>query len=320
MLFRLVFPFIFAIFISYLINPGVEHFEKVGLTRTKGILFVYVLLLCALTSGFIILTPHLASNIDELTKTLPEIATMYKEKVKESFELIIQSGLPSDLQKTLYLELSESIKALEIFIVDYLKQMVVKSVYLIPSLIGLFISFIISFYLLKDINVIKRFIFSLSPTKYKKDISLVGGEINFVLKGFIQGQLIIAVIVGTLQIIALYIIGVNFPLFLGIIAGVLNIIPYFGPIIGAIPAVFIALSQSPTTALWTVLSFAVIQQLENAVISPRIIEGKLGLHPLTTIFIVLLGGELLGILGMILAVPIFAIIKIIFKRTVERIV
>jgi predicted PurR-regulated permease PerM len=320
MLFRIAFPFIFATLIAYLITPGVEYFEKIGMKRLSAIIFVYILLLTLSITSTVILAPQVIANINELTQTLPEIASMYNDKVSIIFEFIVESGLPPDMRNTLYNEMLRGVQSFEHLTLQYVKNIFLKSFSMFPLILGTFVAFIISFYLLKDISLFKTFIFSLSPSKYRNDISIIGKEIHHVLKGFIQGQLLISFIVGLLEIIGLTMIGVNFPFFLGVIGGIANIIPYFGPLLGALPAIFIALSQSGTKALLTILVFVVVQQIENAIISPRIIEGKLGLHPVTTIFIVLIGGELFGIKGMILSVPIFAISKIIFRRMIEKFV
>jgi predicted PurR-regulated permease PerM len=320
MLFRIAFPFILGTLIAYLINPGVEYFEKIGMKRFGAIIFVYILLLVMSISSIIILAPQIISNINELTQTLPDIASMYNDKVSVLFEFIVESELPPDIKNTLYTEMFRGVQSFEDLSIQYVKNIFLKSFSMFPLILGAFVGFIISFYYLKDISLFKSFIFSLTPSKYRNDISIVGKEIHQVLKGFIQGQMLISFMVGVLEIIGLSIIGVNFPFFLGMIGGIANIIPYFGPIIGAIPAIFIALSQSGTKALLTILVFVAVQQIENAIISPRIIEGKLGVHPVTTIFIILIGGEFFGIKGLILAVPIFAILKIIFRRTIEKIV
>jgi predicted PurR-regulated permease PerM len=310
----------FGTLIAYLITPGVEYFEKIGMKRLSAIIFVYILLLTLSISSAVILAPQVIANINELTQTLPEIASMYNDKVSIIFEFIVESGLPPDMRNTLYNEMLRGVQSFERLTLQYVKNIFLKSFSMFPLVLGTFVAFIISFYLLKDISLFKAFIFSLSPSKYRNDISIIGKEIHHVLKGFIQGQLLISFMVGLLEIIGLTMIGVDFPFFLGVIGGIANIIPYFGPLLGALPAIFIALSQSGTKALLTILVFVVVQQIENAIISPRIIEGKLGLHPVTTIFIVLIGGELLGLKGMIFSVPIFAISKIIFRRIIEKIV
>ena len=114
-------------------------------------------------------------------------------------------------------------------------------------------------------------------------------DIHRVALKFIQGQIIIAIIIGIIETIGLYIVGMPYAIFLGFIGGISNIIPYFGPYIGAVPAVVIALTISPWKALLVISVFVIVQQLDNIILTPKIIKGKLGLHPIITIMSVLVG-------------------------------
>jgi len=118
----------------------------------------------------------------------------------------------------------------------------------------------------------------------------------------------------------LILLRVKYPVILGVIGGITNVIPYFGPIIGAIPSVAVALLESPLKALWTIILFTVVQQIDNVIITPKIVEGRVGLHPVATILAVLIGGEFFGIIGMLVAVPVAAMLKIIITRIIEALV
>jgi len=179
---------------------------------------------------------------------------------------------------------------------------------------------IIAYYLMKDADFFREGFLSLFPRKWRNGIITTAREINAVVSNFIKGQLLTALIVGCLEAIGLLIIKVRYPVVLGFVGGIANIIPYFGPFIGAIPAVAVALLQSPAKVIWTIVVFTLIQQIDNNFISPKIIEGRLGLHPVTTILVVLVGGEFFGIFGMLVSVPAAAILKIILKRTIKAIV
>jgi len=128
---------------------------------------------------------------------------------------------------------------------------------------------------------------------------------------FIRGHLLVASMVGVLTSLGLALVGVKFYLLLGIIAGIADLIPYFGPIIGAIPAVGLALLNSSQQALYVLLVMVVVQQVENNLLSPKILGDSVGLHPVVVIFVLLAGGHLFGILGMLLAVPLTAILRIL---------
>ena len=138
----------------------------------------------------------------------------------------------------------------------------------------------------------------------------MAADIDRVLIEGIKGSILIAVVVGTLVGLSALILGVKFPLVIGLLAGVTNLIPFFGAFIGAIPAVLIAYSESWLLAVYQTIAIVVIQQIESNIITPRILGGKLGLHPLFIIFALLAGGNLYGIWGILFAVPVAAMIKV----------
>jgi predicted PurR-regulated permease PerM len=155
------------------------------------------------------------------------------------------------------------------------------------------------------------------PKGIRDQVINISRDIDNLLSRFIRGQLIIAMIVGVLSIIALVVLKVQFAFLIGTIAGVTNIIPYFGPIIGAIPAIIVALLDEPMKAIWVIIAFFIIQQTESAILSPKIVGESVGLHPVFVILVLLIGGELFGVIGLIFAIPIAASIKIILNHLVK---
>jgi predicted PurR-regulated permease PerM len=320
MFLNIVLPFILAIFFAYLIYPAVIHFENKGIKRHMSIIFVYAILISTFVAFFVILVPEILINLGDLVNTLPQIAGIYREKVDSLLNFVLKSGFPPEVKNVILSESLTSIRDFESKAICWFKCILMDSITFIPCLFSLLVSLIITYYILKDRDIFRDLFLSLVPLKYKKDFTIAGTEINSILKNFIQGQLITALIVGALETICLMIIGVKFPFILGVIGGLANIIPYFGPIIGAIPAVMVGLSQSMSIGFKSLLVFIIIQQIDNAFISPKIIEGKLGIHPISTILFVIIGGELFGITGMFLIVPVCASLKVILKRVIERIV
>lgn len=149
------------------------------------------------------------------------------------------------------------------------------------------------------------------PLSKRSELLQLWEEIDEVLINFIIGNLTVALLVGSCTAFGLAMIGMDFPLLLGIITGITNIIPYFGPVIGGIPAVLLALLKSQKLAFYVIIVIVVVQQLESNFISPKVLGKSVGLHPLIVIFILLAGGELGGIVGMLIAVPLTAVLKII---------
>jgi len=134
-----------------------------------------------------------------------------------------------------------------------------------------------------------------------------------VLSAYVRGQLLLMLFVGGMATIALLIIDVPFALLLGVIAGIFEALPFVGPILGAIPAVLVALLSDPASAIWVVVSFFAIQQVENLILVPRISGESVKLHPAMVMVVLVVGNELAGFLGMLVAVPITAVIRDVFK-------
>ena len=155
------------------------------------------------------------------------------------------------------------------------------------------------------------------PVKRLAKAKELGGEVDKVLGGFIKGQLTVAGFVGILTGMGCWIIGVPYSLTIGLVAGITNIIPYFGPWIGGVLPVILAFMESPIMALWVTMLIVVIQQVESAFLSPQIMSHSVGLHPLLVIFSVLFFGNMLGILGMIIGVPLMGLLKIALRYLKE---
>lgn len=171
---------------------------------------------------------------------------------------------------------------------------------------------IIAFYLLVDLPHIRRVVESLIPEDRKAEALVVGGRLNRTIGGYFRGQLLVASIVGILSGIGMAAIGLPFWIVVGVIAGVTNMIPMIGPWIGAIPAVVIALTMEDlSTAVWAAVILAVVQQIDNNWISPVIMQRAVKLHPAVVMLALLAGGTLLGFVGLLLAVPLVAVLKVI---------
>lgn len=313
-------PFFIAVIIAYIIYPLVIRFERKGMKRNLAIIIIYTFVALTLIFFSFYIMPHVLGNAKELFNTLPDITNKYKDMFNSYVSKIKTSNWPPEIKNIIFGEISSGSG----FIQSYASKAMKKFLSIVASSIFIFLnivlSMIIAYYFLKDIEGIKRSTLLLAPKKMRNDLIGVGREINAIITNFIHGQLLTALIVGILETIGLYIVRVKYPFILGAVGGIANLIPYFGPVLGAIPAVAIALLQSPTKALLTALVFVIVQQIDNAFISPKIIEGKLGLHPITTIIAVLVGGEFFGIIGMLIGVPIAAILKVILKRIIDLIV
>ena len=313
-------PFFIALIIAYLVNPLVNKLETKKVSRMVGILIIYISFTLLTVAIVIFLVPEVANNTEELMKTVPDITKKYQNMFNGMMSFIQSSNWPPEIKNAIFKEVQNGTVIAQEFAMNALKRSLSMIIEMVSMLLDFILAMIIAYYFIKDTGFFKKATLSLTPRRWRNGIIGTGREINLILTNFIRGQLITAIIVGVMEMIGLSLTGVKYPLVLGLVGGIANVIPYFGPFIGAIPAVAVALIQSPMTALWTIVVFTIVQQIDNAFISPKIIEGRLGLHPVTTILAVLVGGEFFGIIGMLVSVPLVAIGKAIIKRVVEAIV
>lgn len=313
-------PFFMAIIIAYLIKPFVLRLQKHHINAGVSILLVYLFFIFITGITVIFLVPELINNIRDLINTLPSITEDYKGMFDNLLSWIRSSKWPPEVKNAIFEQIQNGISIAQGFVGNSLKKALDMLIETVTIIYNLTLAAFIAYYLVKDGQKIRDKALSLTPRKWRDKLTKTGRDINKVMSSFIQGQLLDAFIVGILETIGLIIAGVKYPVVLGLVGGLSNIIPYFGPFIGVIPALAVSLTQSITKAVITIAIFVGVQQLDSSFISSKIIEGKLGMHPLTTIIVVLIGGEFFGIVGMLIAVPVAAIIKIIIKRIVEEIV
>lgn len=280
---------------------------------------VYIFFIAALAAAGIFFVPELALNTRELMETLPKLMGQY-EQIFNNFIFSINSSKWSEQVKgAIFNEIANVIEAVQKLLVNFLENGLDILVDIVRIIVDFTIAMVITYYVIKDGVKFKDYALLLLPRRWRASAIDLGKKISRILAGFIQGQLMTALIVGMLETMGLMLVGMKYPLILGMIGGMANIIPYFGPYIGVIPALAIALTISPLKAVWVAAVFILIQQVENNFISPKMIEGKLGLHPVATIFAVLVGGEFFGIAGMLLAVPVMAILRVLINKAVELI-
>lgn len=305
-----LYPFIIALFLAYLLNPAVEYVERKGLIRVWAITLVYAFLFGALLLFGITLVPLLIKELEHFAGEIPQMTNTGQQFI-ENFQSQYQNSV---LPFSLRIAFDKALLSLEGEVQTFIAAIVGGIINSVSYFIGIVISPVLAFYLLHDWNEIKAKLLLFLPGKFRYEIITVIRDIDKVLNGIIRGQLLIAMVVGILVSTGLYLLKVKFALLIGISAGILDIIPYFGAVIGATPAVTLALLESPVLAIKVIALFLVIHQLEGTVIGPKILGESVGLHPLSVIFFVFVGGELAGLAGMLLGVPFAAIVKVIIRH------
>jgi len=286
---------IFAVFITYLLF--------------LGIIFVLLFFIIPLViEQFKIFVVKIPSYIEGVTGFLNNFLKT-NSMLKNLGNIIGKESIPSNSKEITQNILSGfNLANINIF---QSATTVTKTVFNI--LLNFIIGPVLGFYILKDADIIASTFIKIIPPKYKNQFVILINKINNVFGKYVRAQLLVSLIVGTLYTIVLLILRVDFAVFLGFTAGILNIIPFLGPLIGAIPAALTALYITPLKALLVVLLFVAVQQIDNYFISPNIMKHQVGVHPGVIIFSLIAGGAIFGFLGLLLAVPTVAIIQEILR-------
>ena len=303
-------PFFIAIIISYLLNPIVSLLNERKVPRSIAVLLIYAAFIAATVVILINLIPMFIKQLTELNEHLPQFT-------KRAQALLSQVNENRHLPESVRTGINNSLIKMETGFSGWISRFIDG---LGSMLNAVFIAFIIpflAFYILKDFNVIQKTILASIPKKHRKHAVRLLGEIDETLGSYIRGQLLVCLIVGTFVWIGYWIIGLPYTLLFAIVVALTNIIPYLGPYLGAAPALLFAATLSWKMVLYVALVNWIVQLLEGNVISPQVVGKTLHMHPLTIIFALLIGGELAGVMGLILAVPVYAVAKVLVQYLVQ---
>lgn len=304
-------PFVVALVISYILNPIVTVLHKRKMPRTFAVLLIYTVFAAIITVVMLNLVPMLVKQTKELKEHYPRMtiqAQQWTEELQDNRFLppSIRAGMKRSLQKAEQL----------------ISTAIANAINGIGETINMiFMAFIIpflTFYMMKDFQLIEKAALAIVPPKHRGRTVELLEQVDRTLGNYIRGQLLVCLITGSLAYLGYWLIGLPYPLLLASFVAVFNIIPFIGPFLGAIPAILMGSTVSLKMALIVIGVNVVVQLLENNVVSPQVVGRTLQLHPLIVIFALLVGGELAGIVGLILAVPVFAIMKVIVQHFTSR--
>ncbi|AKL95238.1 hypothetical protein CACET_c17900 [Clostridium aceticum] len=321
LLFEIFGPFLFAIVLAYILNPIVHYLQRKGIERLWGVLLVYLTIFLVLFLFSITLIPRISEEIKNLIEVMPKYSNttydhLYDLYLKYNHNV---ESLPAELDGIKNL-LRLNIDRIQGFVFGLFTSITDTLLNIFSKVIGLVLIPILTFYFLKDADGFKKTMILLIPKSFRHEVLNIARDIDEVLGGFIRGQLTVAAFVGILTTGALLALRVEFAVLVGLIAGVANIIPYFGPVIGIVPGVIFALMDGPMKALWVIVAFTIIQQIESGIIAPKIVGKSVGIHPVFVILALIIGGRFFGVLGLLIAVPTAAIIKVLGRHLLNYVV
>ncbi len=306
-------PFVYGLVVSYLLNPAVNFLERKKIKRPLAILMVFVMIFLIISLVFMSFVPTLGNDVSVFVSELPNIFGFLERVIGE-----IQAGEITFVPEAWlgFIDFDQELARVSELVKQWFGQISTAILASTGTLLNIIMTPIITFYYLNDKKKILGAIKGWIPQRVENDLLGILKEVDLVLGGFIKGQLMVASFVGVLTGIGCAVIGVPYALTIGLVAGLTNIIPYFGPWIGGILPVVLALMHQPITALWVVIWILIVQQIESSFISPQVMSHSVGLHPLTVMFSVLFFGNVFGIVGMIIGVPLTGTIKVLSKYAI----
>ncbi len=308
-------PFVVSALLAYLFDPFADKLESWKLSRTLSVVIVFLVMILLVFIILLFLIPTLESQVSNLLTNLPyyfqwlseHISPWLKEKVGIETDLFNMAEVSSLLKlhwneaggmaKTVIASLSQS----GLILVSWMMNIV-----LIP---------VITFYLLRDWDILTARVGELIPRPVYPTINKLVTESNSVLSAFLRGQFSVMLALGVIYSVGLMIIGLDLSLLIGMGAGIVSFIPYLGAIVGMIVGVIMAIVQfgDLTIVVYVLIVFGVGQLLEGFVLTPLLVGDKIGLHPVAVIFAVLAGGQLFGFVGVLLGLPIAAIVMVLLR-------
>ncbi|MFD3449306.1 AI-2E family transporter [Microbacteriaceae bacterium 4G12] len=302
-------PFLIAYFIAYLLHPLIEKLHDKGMPRTLAILLIYVLFFGGVGYGVYKGIPVAMAQMQDMNENTPQFMAMY-----ETWTDGIQANI-ENFPEFISEKLKEVIIGIEGKVQQGLNKIISTARGILDSLLIIFLIPFMVFYILKDYGELYNIFWKLIPEKWRKGGQELAKEIDTSLGAYIRGQIFVCLVLAGLASLALWIIGMRYPLLLGIIIGVTDIIPYFGPILGAIPTLIIAATVSVNMLIKTAVALAVVQFVESNILSPYIVGKSVRMHPVVIMLSLLVGGEIGGIMGLILAVPVLAVVRTIVMHS-----
>ncbi len=300
-------PVLLAVVIVYLTLPLVELLEGRKVPRPVAIVIVYVFLVVVGSLSALYLLPPFLEEVDRLVANLPQQTYRIERVSADLHEQLRKMKLPGVIKSAA----DDATNRVESEVRGFARKTVETVMALLSKAYALILAPVIAYYITRDLDGLKMGFLNLVPLGSRAQALSLLKDVDMVLSGFFRGQLLVGLAVGGLSSLGLFLLGIPYALLIGLLAGLFDIIPYFGPIIGALPAVLLGLERTPLTAFWVVVMFIGVHQLEGAILSPRIIGDRVGLHPLVVIVAVLAGAELAGITGMLLGVPVVAVVRVL---------
>lgn len=307
-------PMAFAAGIVLLLEPAVKVFERLRIPRIVGALMALAVMIAVIVAVASLVWPTVQEQGAELIEQLPDLYVGVVDWLREVAlrldinidEFLSQQAIEEWLRDPANQETIQNL----LFGFGAGAGVVIRGVAETIAVIGL--APVLAVYILMDMNRFKANTLALTPPRFRSEVFYVGGEVGTAMGSFVRGQLLVAVLVGVGSSFGMWLIDLPFWLLIGIVAGFLNLVPFLGPFVGGALAALVALlNGDPWQAVWAVVIMIIVQQIDNHLITPMVQRARVNLSPLVIVLALIIGGALAGLLGVLVAIPVTAAVRIV---------
>lgn len=304
-------PFFLAALLAYVANPLVTYLARWRVPRTLAVVIVFALAVALIVVLVLFLVPMAYRQLAQFAQKVPQYLDGAQQTLLPRLEAFIGQPLPVDFEDLRGVIVSNWQEIAQ-FLRNALANFIASSFRFGGFLVNLLLVPLVAFYLLLDWDTVLKNTSQLFPPSARATITRLAAETDEVLSSFLRGQLLVMLILAAVHTVGLLLIGLDLALPIGVLAGLLSFVPFLGFIVGIVAAAIAADLQfhDPVVLLWVALVFVIANLLEGYVLSPYLVGRRIGLHPIAVIFAVLAGGTLFGFLGVLLALPAAAALKV----------
>ncbi len=310
-------PIIVSIIVAFILNPLVNYFSRLhywptGFEIGRGfavlLAFACMMVVLAIIGTFVLL-PFM-HEFDKFIIHLPAMIVRIQELSTDIGHRASLLEIPFNINTLI----EQTIASAASFSADFVRRVLQTILSFASSIVQLVVVPVLTYYFLKDWLILKEKIILMFAVNSRNKARQVIEEMANVISGYIRGQVLISIVIGVIVFSGMYALKIDYPLVLGLLAACTETIPIIGPIVGSIPAIMLAYLISPTVAFKVILFYIIVHQFENHIVVPNIMGHTIAVHPVVVIISLLIGAQLFGIIGMMMAVPIAALLRILIKQ------
>lgn len=301
--------FVSLIFASA-VDPWVDWLQKRKVPRGVSIIFIYLIMFSTVALVISLLIPPIITQVNDLAKNFPDIF----EKILSGFKYLKQFSIEHGFIDNL----KESFGSISSNIQNAAGGVFSTVSGIFGGIVSFFLILVITYYMVVEENAVKKLVWSLAPEKHQIYIMKLVNRMQKKIGLWLRGQLILSFVIFTLTYVGLLILGVEYALVLALIAGMTEFIPYIGPTLASIPAIFLAFTQEPIMALFVLVLYYIVQLVENNIIVPKIMQKVVGLNPIISIAVLLIGFKIAGVMGAILSIPVATAFSVFIRDIFEN--